>query len=96
MPIDWATNDDPQIMAVIRSSTIPNGLVRRIFIPLLLISGKRNIYEVGMFCKEGLECRGRIRKYLLKSKYSNLVGMEGGVYDVLMDVLWSQARENMV
>lgn len=30
MPIDCATKDEPQMMAVIRSSTIPKGLVRRI------------------------------------------------------------------
>jgi hypothetical protein len=33
MPIDCATKDEPQMMAVIRSSTIPKGLVRRMVIP---------------------------------------------------------------
>ena len=33
MPIDWATKDDPQMMAVIRSNMTPCGLVLRICFP---------------------------------------------------------------
>jgi hypothetical protein len=33
MPIDWATKDEPQMMAVMRSNMTPCGLVRRIDIP---------------------------------------------------------------
>ena len=45
MPIDWATKDEPQMMAVIRSKIIPLGVVRRIYTSLLA----REIYinEVG-------------------------------------------------
>jgi hypothetical protein len=35
MPIDWATKDEPQMMAVIRSKIIPLGVVRRIYTSLL-------------------------------------------------------------
>jgi hypothetical protein len=40
MPIDWATKDEPQMMAVIRSSTIPIGLVRRIVFPFFMYKAK--------------------------------------------------------
>jgi hypothetical protein len=33
MPIDWATKEDPQMMAVMRSNMTPCGFVRRIDIP---------------------------------------------------------------
>lgn len=35
MPIDWATKEDPQMMAVIRRQIIPDGFVRRIYISFL-------------------------------------------------------------
>ena len=40
IPMDWATKDEPQMMAVIRSSTIPIGLVRRIVFPFFMYKAK--------------------------------------------------------
>lgn len=50
IPIDWATNDDPQIMAVKRRSIIPCGLVRRIEFPF----DKQKKYILESYIFQGL------------------------------------------